>query len=142
MAAYSSRSASLLAGGNPPKFGALSSRRLCRNIVPHRTIGGRSEPVAQAPFQGVERLGAGFGRFPAIVERAFRGDLPTLVMFDWVILTLTPWVKVRAMDNPLLPCLAVLDANREVLRVTRKRECHLRHLVLCGHVIGEFTVQP
>jgi hypothetical protein len=95
--------------------------------VPHRTIGGRSEPVAQAPFQGVERLGAGFGRFPAIVERAFRGDLPTLVMIDWVILTLTPWVKVRAMDNPLLPCVAVLDANREVLRVAPRRERHLWH---------------
>ena len=36
------------------------------------------------------------------------------------------------MNNRLLPCVAVLDTNREVLRVARRRERHLWRLVLCG----------
>ena len=59
---------------------------------------------------------------------------------DWVIHHLDP--AGQGTSHPLLPCVAVLDANREVLRVARRRERHLWHLVLCGHVIGEFTVQP
>jgi len=36
------------------------------------------------------------------------------------------------MNNRLLPCVAVLDTNREVRRVARRRERHLWRLVLCG----------
>jgi hypothetical protein len=36
--------------------------------------------------------------------------------------------------NPLLPCVAVLDANREVLRVAPRRERHLWHLFLAATI--------
>ena len=79
-------------------------------------------------FKSKNRCASGRERVEG--RRHGRACAPSRGILTGSSISLTPRVKVRAMDNPLFPCVAVLDANREVLRVARRRERHLWHLVL------------
>ena len=76
-------------------------------------------------FKSKNRCASGRERVEG--RRHGRACAPSRGILTGSSITLTPRVKVRAMDNPLFPCVAVLDANREVLRVARRRE-----RVTCG----------